>query len=263
MKGQMTMAKKSKVCLRSARAKEFAKGFEHLAYQHGAWKVWQDFIDLCAISISNVLDKREGVWNEREKSFFSIKDSYTDEEYEAFTRLFALVAKALNENPEQDFLGDLYMSLNFGDGWKGQFFTPYHVSEMMARMIIGEQTQDEIKKKGYVSVNDPACGAGCMLIAFAQAYKAVTNTSYHDSVLFVGQDIDPIVAKMCYIQLSLLGCAGYVVIGNSLTQPIIGEGIAADCDERNIWFTPMYFTDVWIMRRLIQNTLPKNGGHQK
>ena len=33
------------------------------------------------------------------------------------------------------------------------------------------------------------------------AYKAVTNTSYHDSVLFVGQDIDPVVAKMCYIQL--------------------------------------------------------------
>ena len=51
MKGQITMAKKSKVCLRSDRAKEFEKEFERLAYQHGAWKVWQDFIDLCAISI--------------------------------------------------------------------------------------------------------------------------------------------------------------------------------------------------------------------
>ena len=201
MKGQITMAKKSKVCLRSDRAKEFEKEFERLAYQHGAWKVWQDFIDLCAISISNVLDKREGIWKEREKFFLSVKDSYTDEDYEVFARLFALVAKALNENPEQDFLGDLYMNLNFGDGWKGQFFTPYHVSEMMARMMIGERTQNEINEKGYVSVNDPACGAGCMLIAFAQAYKAVTNTSYHDSVLFVGQDIDPVVAKMCYIQL--------------------------------------------------------------
>ena len=254
---------KSKVCLRSDRAKEFAREFERIAYRHGAWKVWQDFIELCAISISNVLDRREGVWKEREKSFFSIKETYTDEEYETFARLFAFVAKALNEDPEQDFLGDLYMNLNFGDGWKGQFFTPYHVSEMMARMMIHEQTQDEIKKKGYVSVNDPTCGAGCMLIAFAQAFKSVTKASYHDSVLFVGQDIDPVVAKMCYIQLSLLGCSGYVAIGNSLSQPIVGEGIAADCDERNIWFTPMYFTDVWIMRRLIQNTLPKNGGHQK
>ena len=116
MKGQITMAKKSKVCLRSDRAKEFEKEFERLAYQHGAWKVWQDFIDLCAISISNVLDKREGIWKEREKFFLSVKDSYTDEDYEVFVRLFALVAKALNENPEQDFLGDLYMNLNFGDG---------------------------------------------------------------------------------------------------------------------------------------------------
>lgn len=263
MKGQITMAKKSKVCLRSDRAKEFEKEFERLAYQHGAWKVWQDFIDLCAISISNVLDKREGIWKEREKFFLSVKDSYTDEDYEVFARLFALVAKALNENPEQDFLGDLYMNLNFGDGWKGQFFTPYHVSEMMARMMIGERTQNEINEKGYVSVNDPACGAGCMLIAFAQAYKAVTNTSYHDSVLFVGQDIDPVVAKMCYIQLSMLGCSGYVVIGNSLTQPIVGEGVAANCSERNIWFTPMYFSDVWIMRRLDNNTSSQNGGYQK
>ena len=116
MKGQITMAKKSKVCLHSDRAKEFEKEFERLAYQHGAWKVWQDFIDLCAISISNVLDKREGIWKEREKFFLSVKDSYTDEDYEVFARLFALVAKALNENPEQDFLGNLYMSLNFGDG---------------------------------------------------------------------------------------------------------------------------------------------------
>ena len=263
MKGQITMAKKSKVCFRSDRAKEFEKEFERLAYQHGAWKVWQDFIDLCAISISNVLDKREGIWKEREKFFLSVKDSYTDEDYEVFARLFALVAKALNENPEQDFLGDLYMNLNFGDGWKGQFFTPYHVSEMMARMMIGERTQNEINEKGYVSVNDPACGAGCMLIAFAQAYKAVTNTSYHDSVLFVGQDIDPVVAKMCYIQLSMLGCSGYVVIGNSLTQPIVGEEVAANCSERNIWFTPMYFSDVWIMRRLDNNTSSQNGGYQK
>ena len=34
--------------------------------------------------------------------------------------------------------------------------------------------------------------------------------------VFVAQDIDLTVALTCYVQLTLLGCAGYVIVGNSL-----------------------------------------------
>lgn len=247
------MALKTKTGLSSEKAKEFAKVFEQLIYRHSAWNVWQDFVDLCAISISNAVDKRETVWETREKEFMTIKSSYTEDEFSVFISLLSVTIHALEDNPKQDFLGELYMKLNFGDGWKGQFFTPYHISEMMARMTIDENNEDEIKKKGYISVNDPTCGSGCMLIAFAQSYKAVIKENYQNSVLFVGQDIDPVVAKMCYIQLSLLGCAGYVAVGNSLTHPIEGNGMPADYDDTDIWFTPMYFSDVWTKRRIIQN----------
>ena len=40
--------------------------------------------------------------------------------------------------------------------------------------------------------------------------------NYQQNAYFVAQDIDPLVAKMCYIQLSLLGCPGVVIIGNTL-----------------------------------------------
>ena len=249
------MALKTKTGLSSEKAKEFAKVFEQLIYRHSAWKVWQDFVDLCAISISNAVDKREAVWETREKAYMSIKGSYTDDEFSVFVSLFSITIHALEDNPAQDFLGELYMKLNFGNGWKGQFFTPFHISEMMARMTIGENTQDEIKKKGYISVNDPTCGSGCMLIALAQAYKSEIKEAYHNSVLFVGQDIDPVVAKMCYIQLSLLGCAGYVAVGDSLTNPIEGNGMPAGSDDTDVWFTPLYFSEVWTTRRLIQNCL--------
>ena len=53
------------------------------------------------------------------------------------------------------------------------------------------------------------------------------------------------VALMCYIQLSLLGVAGYVKIGNSITDPITDKD-----SYENYWFTPMYFSPVWTMRRL-------------
>ena len=41
---------------------------------------------------------------------------------------------------------------------------------------------------------------------------------------------------MCYIQLSLLGIAGYFKVGNSLIKPMT----MAD-DLKNYWFTPIYF----------------------
>lgn len=77
------------------------------------------------------------------------------------------------------------------------------------------------------------------------------DINYQRSVLFVGQDIDEVVAKMCYIQISLLGCPGYVVVGNSLSEPVCGTTIEPDYKKpENIWFTPLYFTDVWTLRRI-------------
>ena len=50
--------------------------------------------------------------------------------------------------------------------------------------------------------------------------KQETYINYQNHVLVAAQDIDMTVALMCYIQLSLLGVAGYVKIGNSITDPI-------------------------------------------
>ena len=55
---------------------------------------------------------------------------------------------------------------------------------------------------------------------------------------------------MCYIQLSLLGCAGYVVIGNTLTEPQVGSVLLGE-DSSRCRFTPMYFHEVWSTRRAI------------
>ena len=46
------------------------------------------------------------------------------------------------------------------------------------------------------------------------------SLNYQKHLLIVAQDIDETVALMCYIQLSLFGVAGYVTVGNSLTEPM-------------------------------------------
>ena len=72
--------------------------------------------------------------------------------------------------------------------------------------------------EGFISVSDPACGAGATLLAFLNVCKR-RNICYHNKVLVIAQDIDFIVGLMCYIQCSFMGCAGYVVIGDTLVNP--------------------------------------------
>ena len=226
--------------------KEFLEIFKKLTYRHRAWDVWRDFIVMFACSLSNSADKEH--YDEREKRYLRIIKKYSKTEQALFPELAAYTVMALEKNPEQDFLGDIFMSLNLGNGANGQFFTPYHVCDLMAKIAMGENVAQQVKEKGYITINDPCCGAGATLIAGIhearrQLEKAGLNFQNH--VLVVAQDIDEIVALMCYIQLSLLGVAAYIKVGNSLTEPM-----TTDDDGKNYWFTLMYFSDVWAMRRI-------------
>lgn len=116
--------------------------------------------------------------------------------------------------------------------------------------ISSHELEEQIQNKGWVSVNDCACGAGATLIAMANTLKE-HNVNYQNHALFVAQDIDRVAGLMCYIQLSLLGCPGYVVIADSLANPIVGSGLRPIQREgQEFWFTPMYASDVWHYRRL-------------
>lgn len=214
------------------------------------WEVWKDFIDISSISFSNIFKEqtgtllciREDIWNKREDEYFSIIHKYAEAESSLFTKMLAVVIEAYEANSAQDFLGELYMDLNLGSKSKNQYFTPYRIAEMMSKLQSINNFGNEFKRKEYISVEDPTCGSGVMLLAFANVCKSDYNINFQNSVLFVAQDIDPTVAKMCYIQLSILGCAGYVVIGNSLLPPINRVSIYSD---ENVWITPMLFSYDW------------------
>lgn len=225
--------------------KAFLDAFGRLINRHRAWDVWRDFITMFACSLSNPLDKEHR--DKRESLYLEIIKKYNKQEQEVFPELAAQTVSALEENPEQDFLGSIFMSLNLGDESNGQFFTPYHVCELMAEVTMNNTVQ-KIEQDGYISINDPCCGAGATLIAGIHAARKQlekSNLNYQNHLLVVAQDIDETVALMCYIQLSLLGVAGYVKVGNSLTEPMTDND-----NKENYWFTPMYFSNVWVLRRI-------------
>lgn len=216
--------------------KEFCTLMDQFAFRYSKWQVWNDFLSLSAISMANVIPTPEK--EEREEKYHAIISSYREEEREIFPQMLHLVVLALSDNPEQDFLGSLYHHLELHQEQKGQFFTPYHICEFMSELqFAGDEKAEKLEGKGYISVNDPACGAGAMLIAFANVAKK-HGINYQKHVLFVAQDIDRTAAMMCYIQMSLLGCPAIVVIGDSLAKPFPHP-------DNEVWCTLFYYLNHW------------------
>lgn len=193
--------------IRDDHQKAFLKIFNSLCGRFNRWQVWQDFVMVTAIEISNATDKQNAP--ERTKTYQTIISKYSDAEQNKFAELLAEVIMGMEQNPDQDFLGELYMLCELGNDASGQFFTPYDVCRCMVEISGGSDPAAE--NAGFFSVSDPACGAGALLIAFANLCRR-KNICYHDKVLFVAQDIDLIAGLMCYIQLSFLGCAGYILL---------------------------------------------------
>ena len=226
------------------RQKTIIKLLNSLEGRYSRWDIWQDFIVLSAVSIANAFggpyrEQREAMYLERSKK-------YSTSELEVLAQMLAEVVDEMEQNPDQDMLGELFMALGLANEWKGQFFTPYDICRAMAAMNLGEDLKSQIEEKGWVSVSDPACGAGALLLAFANECKR-NHINYQTSVFFVAQDIDFLAGCMCYIQMSLLGCPGYVVIDDSILHPAqsYDEDGLIPKNSPNVWLTPMYFRDVW------------------
>lgn len=237
--------------IRSVCQKNIINLLNTLEGRYSRWELWQDFIIMSAISISNLVDVAHR--NKREEMYLSIAKKYSEKELAVFPEMLAEVVNGIDVNPDQDFLGELFMALDLGNEWKGQFFTPYDVCRCMAAMSYGDDLKAKIERQGWVSVNDPACGAGALLIAFAnECRRSGNDVNFQTSVLFVAQDIDFLAGCMCYIQLSLMGCPGYVVVDDTIVRPSTSyddRGLIP-VDRGNVWYTPFYFRSEWHWRRV-------------
>lgn len=229
--------------------KSFISIMDKLVGRYSRWEIWKDFIAMSATAISNACPG--GFSPEREEMYHKCADRYSSAELGCFAQMLGLTFTAYQEDTNQDFLGNLFMSLNIADKWKGQFFTPFHLCQLMANLEAGPTFAEDHEARGLSSIYDPACGAGALLLAFASICEEA-GVDYCRSVIFVGQDLDLLAGMMCYIQLSARNCPGYVKIGDSLSDPVIGQSenpLLPDHDS-SIWETPIFQSEIWLPRRL-------------
>lgn len=203
--------------------KQFIRLFNQTARHLHRWDVFSDFVRLAA----SELDIARIRTPENIEQSGKICARYDANDIRNFHELFNLMVSAL-EAKFHDFIGSIFMELELGSGGMGQYFTPYSVQSMMARMLI-PGIQENIAREGIATISDPACGSAGMIIAYAECLlEADVNPSAH---LFASCiDIDPIAADMAFIQLSLLGIAAEVVTGNTLTMQF-----------NRVRYTPVYY----------------------
>lgn len=218
--------------------KELVKLFNQLSGSRSLWQVFNDCIEMFALSIQNTFCFGQ-TFEKNENRYKDITKNYSESEIETIVKIFAEITNALEANPFQDFLGDLYMQLDMGSSALGQFFTPYTVSYAMAVSSFDEKNaKAELSQKGYISVLEPAVGGGANVIAFCEVLKN-HDINYQTQCVIVCQELSKLTALMCYTALSLIGCAAVVKIGDSLSDPYTNY-FAEYSKGAEIWTTPMF-----------------------
>lgn len=121
-----------------------------------------------------------------------------------FAAAFGELQAAMQEH-NQDVLGDAYEAFGMQSDAFGQHFTPHNISAMMAEL----QTSVEDDVEPPVSIADPACGSGRLLIYAARRQDVET--------FCFGQDKDPLCAKMAALNCCFFNMNAAVVVGDTLT----------------------------------------------
>lgn len=93
----------------------------------------------------------------------------------------------------------------------GQFFTPYHVADVMCKITCNAYPQDR-----QFTIYDPTCGAGVFFIAAAK------NMTFEENgrVIFIGHDLDINCCRMCALNLMFFNLNGIVIHGNTITMEV-------------------------------------------
>ncbi len=209
---------------------ELLKLMKQASYEHTVYDVFRDFCELSAIAISNAVDWPQR--DEREKTYLERIKRYDAATVALFPKMLGCVVDEL-EVGMADVLGSVYMELEISNKHTGQFFTPYSLCKTIAAMQIDDTLKAQVAERGFITVNEPACGGGAMVIAFAEEIR-LAGMNPKTQMHVVAQDVDPRSAHMTYIQLALLHIPAVVLVGNTLTLEVSSE-----------WFTPAHIMGGW------------------
>ena len=206
---------------------EIVKTILSLSGSYSPSIIFDDWIKLMAITLANNPHINENeTWKYREQQYLDIIKKYNSSEIEKFALMYAKLIELFNKEIS-DYLGEIYMKCEMGNGRLGQFFTPFHLSELTSK-VAGLKSD----LNGIYNVYEPTCGGGGMILAYAK-YLQDEGINYQQKMRVVAQDLDWRGVYMTYVQCSILGIKAKICQGDTLSEPIVKE-------EHRIFYTPAY-----------------------
>jgi type I restriction-modification system DNA methylase subunit len=199
---------------------------------HDMHTVFSDFCAMVATAIRNTID-RDG-YQAREDDYLARVARYTPEQLDRFANVLAHLGLELERSP-RDVLGEVYMGLEIAAREQGQFFTPWHVCELMAAMNFSD-AKALLTDAPFLTLYEPACGAGAMVLAATQTLAA-QGINFQQQLHVTADDINPTAVHMAYIQFSLMGIPALVHHRNALSL-----------EHFDTWATPMHVLGGWSLR---------------
>ena len=160
-------------------------------------------------SFQKILDIADYVLNMKEDEYMNTVNSMERGAVMAASDVFGKLLSAFCFDYNiWDYLGCVYQEIASISKSKafGQFFTPIPVAEAMALCILGDISDniEKSKQEGRrITVHDPACGSGALLLAAKRAIVAQAGLDGLRYFEFSGVDVDPVCVKMCRIQMTM------------------------------------------------------------
>ncbi|WP_411845708.1 N-6 DNA methylase [Roseibacillus persicicus] len=155
----------------------------------------------------------------REDEYFEAIKSYSKEELSLIAKAYAHLIQEMEQKPFCDVLGPYYIEIasHSSKQARGEFYTPPEVSELLARISMDAPTV--IAEGKAITVNDPCCGSGGMLLALAKQFSPIIlggEVSHVDLLRVTCQDINPVAVDMCYLNTTMWGIPATMILGNGL-----------------------------------------------
>lgn len=196
---------------------EFHQALDRLSPSHTRYENFRNFMDAAnaALALRTVLSRARS--DALEESYATVMRRYAREPEvpQRMAELFGRTVWTLSR-ASGDFLGEAYMTAEFGNKYVGQFFTPFCVSSLMARMIITGDDIEKARAQGRpFHLIEPAGGAGGMVIAVAE-WVQEQGFDWTDALFATLIDIDLLCVQMSFVQLCAKGIPAVCVHGDSL-----------------------------------------------
>jgi hypothetical protein len=199
---------------------QFAGSLDEISHSHRRDDNFRWFIEAAYCALAKRTALNEARANALEARYMAVVGQYGDDKRGAMSRMSELLGRLVMtvSDYDGDYLGQAYMSeeLALRSRPRAHYFTPYAVARMMARMQVNREHVEAVIAQGRpITVMEPACGTGAMVIAFAEEIREM-ELDPAQVMLATLVDVDSLCIQMAFLQMWMKNIPAICIQGNSL-----------------------------------------------